>query len=109
MTTDEAQANPDTVTGIMLIFGTPMRVLFDSGSSRSFVSSSFALHANRDLTLLKNKLIVTTLLREQILQTSIFRGCEILVEGIVLKANLIPLEILQPSCLDGLFHQKDCV
>ena len=64
MTTDEAQANPDTVTGIMLVFGAPARVLFYSGSSRSFVSSSFALHADLDLTLLKNKVIVTTPLGE---------------------------------------------
>ena len=64
MTIDEAQANPDKVTGIMLIFGTHMRVLFDSGSSRSFVSSSFASHANLDLSLLKNKLVVTTPLGE---------------------------------------------
>ena len=63
----------------MFVFGTPARVLFDLGSSRSFVSSSFALHANRDLSLLKNKLIVTPL-AEHILGTSVFKGCEILVK-----------------------------
>ena len=42
---------------------------------------------------LKSKLVVTTLLGEQILRTSMFKGCEILVEGVVLKANLIPLEM----------------
>ena len=102
ITADEAQANPDTVSSIMLVFGTPAHVLFDSGSSRSFVSSSFALHANRDLTLLKNKLIVTTPLGEQILRTSVFRGCEILVKGIVLKANLIPLEMLDFDVILGM-------
>ena len=55
MTTNEAQANPDTVTGIMFVFGTPTRVLFYSGSSRSFISSLFALHADRDLSSLKSK------------------------------------------------------
>ena len=44
--TNEAQANLDTMIGIMFVFGTPARVLFDSGSSRSFVSSSFALYAD---------------------------------------------------------------
>ena len=66
---------------------------FYSGSSRSFVSSSFALHADRELSPLKNKLVVTTPLGEQILRTWIFNGCEILVKVVVLKANLIPLEI----------------
>ena len=48
MTADEAQANPDSVTGIISIFGEPTRVLFDSGASRSFISIYFALHANRE-------------------------------------------------------------
>ena len=85
MTADEAQANPDTVIGIMFVFGMPARVLFDSRSNRSFVSTTFALHLDRKLALLKNKLVVTTLLGEQIFCTSIFKGCEILVEGVVLK------------------------
>ena len=64
MSADEAQANTDTVIGIMFVFGTPARVLFDSRSSRSFVSSSFALHANRDLSSLNSELVVTTPLGE---------------------------------------------
>ena len=64
MTTDEAQVNPDTVTGIMIVFGILVRVLFDSRSSGSFVSSSFALHADRELSPLKSKLIITTPLGE---------------------------------------------
>ena len=27
------------------------------------------------------------------MRTTVFKGCEVLVEGVVLKANLIPLEI----------------
>ena len=46
MTADEAQANPDSVTGIISVFDEPAQVLFDSGASRSFISTSFALHAN---------------------------------------------------------------
>ena len=94
MTANEAQANTNSVTGIISIFGEPARVLFDSGASRSFISTSFALHANRELTSLKSKLIVTTPLGERIVRTSVFKGCEVVVEGIVLKANLIPLEML---------------
>ena len=66
---------------------------FDYGSNRSYLSSSFALHADQELSLFKSKLVVTTPLEEQIFNTSIFKGCEILVEGVVLKANLIPLEM----------------
>ena len=93
MTADEAQANPDSITNIIFVFGEPARVLFDSGASRSFISTSFALHANQELTSLKSKLIVTTPLGERIVRTSVFKGCEVVVEGVVLKANLIPLKI----------------
>ena len=93
MIANEAQANSDTVIGIMFVFGTPAQVLFDFGSSRSFVSSSFALHVDRELAPLKNKLVVMTLLGEQIFHNTIFKGCEVLLEGVVLKANLIPLEM----------------
>ena len=93
MIADQTQANPDMVTSIMFVFGTPPRVLFDSRSNRSSVCSSFALHADRDLSPLKSKLVVTTPLGEQILRTSVFKGCEILMEDVMLKANLIPLEM----------------
>ena len=92
MTIDEAQANSDTVTSTMIVFGILARVFFYYGSSRSFVSTIFALHVDQELALLKNKLVVTTFLGKQILHTSIFKGCEILVRGVVLKANLIPLK-----------------
>ena len=88
MTTDEAQANPNIVSSIMFVFGTLARFLFYSRSSRSFVNTAFALHANWELALLKNKLVVTTPFGEQILHTSVLKGCEVLVEGVVLKANL---------------------
>ena len=93
MTSGEAQANSNTVTGIMIVFGTPARVLFDTRSSRSFVSTTFALHANRELVPLKNKLIVNTPLAEQIFSTLVFKGCRIVVKRTMLKANLIPLEM----------------
>ena len=102
MIVNEAQANLDTVTGTMFVFGTPARVLFDFGSNRSFVSSAFALHADRELVSLKNKLVVTTLLGEQIFRTSLFKGCEVLVEGVVLKANLIPLKMYDFDVILGM-------
>ena len=47
----------------------------------------------RELTPLKTLLIVTTPLGERILRTSVFKGCEVVVEGIVLKAIFNPLEM----------------
>ena len=114
MTAKEAQANPNIVIGIMFVFGTPAHILFDFRSSRSFISSSFALHADRGLSPLKNKLVVTTPLGEQIFCTLVFKGCEILVESVALKANLIPLEMSDFDVIlgmDWLFNHRasmDC-
>ena len=60
MTADEAQANPDSITSIISVFGESAQVLFDYRAIRSFISTSFVLHTNRELTTLKSKLIVTT-------------------------------------------------
>ena len=102
MTVGEAQANLDTVIGTMFVFGTPGRVLFDFWSSISFVSTVFVLHVDRELALLKNKLVVTTPLGEQILHTSVFKGCEIMVEDVVLKVNLIPQEMYNFDVILGM-------
>ena len=103
MTTDEAHTNPKTVIGIMIVFGTPTRVfIFYFGSSRSFISVSFALHDDRELSSLKQTLVVTTLLGEQIFCNSIFKGCEILIKGVVLKMNLILLEMYEFDVILGM-------
>ena len=47
-------------------------------------------------------MVVTTPLGEQILRTSVFKGCEILVECVVLKANLIPLEMYNFDMILGM-------
>ena len=93
MTTSEGQANLETVTAIMIVFGSLVRIPFDYRSSKSLICTSFALHVDRKLSPLKHKLVVTTALGEQILRNFVFNGCEILIEGVVVKANLILLEI----------------
>ena len=62
---------------------------------KRFLTNLWALTLNvdRKLASLKNQLVVTTPLGEQILRTLIFKGCEVLVKGVVLKANLILLEM----------------
>ena len=72
MTVDEVQANLNSITSIIIVFGKPTRVLFDFRASWSFISTSFALHADQELTPLKSRLVVTTPLGKKILHTSVF-------------------------------------
>ena len=51
------------------------------------------MHANHELSPLKHKLVVVTFFEEQIIRTFVFKGCEVLIKKVVLKANLIPLEM----------------
>ena len=90
------------MTSIIFVFGEPAWVLFDYGDSKSFISTSFALHANQELTPLKSKLIEITPLGERIVRTYVFNGCEVVVEGIVLKANLIPLKMSDFNVILGM-------
>ena len=43
-----------------------------------------------------------TPLEEKIVKISVFKGCEVVVEGIVLKANLIPLEMVDFDVILGM-------
>ena len=45
---------------------------------------------------------MTTPLGERILRTSVFKGCKILVEDAVLKANLIQLEMTDFDIILGM-------
>ena len=102
MIVNEAQANPNTILGIMTVFGSPTHVLFYFGSSKSFFSTSFALHADRESSSLNLKLVVMTPLGEQIIRTSVFKGYKILIEGVILKENLILLEMWDFDVIMGM-------
>ena len=58
MTNEEAEDRPNVITGIMSIFQNDARVLIDSGSDKSYISSAFACLADRALSPLEYPLVV---------------------------------------------------
>ena len=58
------KSSSNNISSIMAVFDILVRVLFYFGSSQSFVSFSFALYVDRELTPLKHKLVVMTPLGE---------------------------------------------
>jgi hypothetical protein len=60
---EEAQEAPDVVIGMFFINDTSAVVLFDSGSSHSFISAAYVGKHNLSLALLRCEMIV---LREEI-------------------------------------------
>jgi hypothetical protein len=53
VTTEEAQQAQDVVLGMFLASSHPAIVLFDSGASHSFVSSSFVVKHHLPITIMK--------------------------------------------------------
>ncbi|KAL4032751.1 hypothetical protein IC575_005833 [Cucumis melo] len=93
MTQQEAEDAPDVITGTILICNVPADVLFDPGATYSFVSSIFLSKLNRMLEPLSEGLAIYTPVGDVLLVNEVLRNCEVLVEGISLLVDLLPLEL----------------
>jgi hypothetical protein len=60
MTSDEAQQVQDVVLGIFLTSSHPTTVLFNSGASHSFISSSFVAKHNQPIATMKHTMLVSS-------------------------------------------------
>jgi hypothetical protein len=60
MTSEEAQQDQDVVLGKFLASAHPATVLFDSGASHSFISSSFVAKHNLPIATMKHTMLVSS-------------------------------------------------
>jgi hypothetical protein len=60
VTTEEAQQAQDMVLGMFLAISHPATVLFDSGASHSFISSSFVVRHQLPITITKQTMLVSS-------------------------------------------------
>jgi hypothetical protein len=60
VTTKEAQQAQGVVLGMFLASSHPATVLFDSGASHSFISSSFVVKHQLPITILKQAMLVSS-------------------------------------------------
>ena len=81
------------ITGTILICNVPARVLLDSGATHSFVSSMFLTKLNRMLEPLSEELVICTPVGDVLLVGEVLRNCEVLVEGLCMLVDLLPLEL----------------
>jgi hypothetical protein len=61
MTSDEAQQAQDVVLGMFLTSSHPATILFDSGASHSFISSSFVAKHSLPIATMKHTMLVSSL------------------------------------------------
>ncbi|KAI3759549.1 hypothetical protein L6452_07441 [Arctium lappa] len=93
MTTEEAKASTDVVSGTFLINFVPTRVLFDSGASFSFVSSSFCPRLSMPTTSLEDALVAELADGDQVVVQDILRNCKLEIEGREFPIDLMPMVI----------------
>jgi hypothetical protein len=91
MTSDEAQHAPDVVLGMFLARSHPATILFDSGASHSFISSSFIVKHSLPITTMKHTMLVSSLGGE--MRTKhICPAVSITIRGVDFPSNLILLD-----------------
>ncbi|WRX23775.1 hypothetical protein QQP08_016262 [Theobroma cacao] len=90
---EEARVRSSAVIGTMFLFNRDVYILIDSGSDRSYVSTTFAFFSDKNLLPLEEEIVVHTPLGEQLVRNTCYKDCGIRVGEEKFKADLIPLEI----------------
>ncbi|KAA0047905.1 retrotransposon protein, putative, Ty3-gypsy subclass [Cucumis melo var. makuwa] len=98
----EAERAGTVVTGMLPVLGHYALVLFDSGSSHSFISSAFVLHARLELEPLHHVLSVSTPSRENMLLKEKVKACQIEIAGHVIEVTLLVLDMLDFDVILGM-------
>ncbi|KAL0543844.1 hypothetical protein IC582_018949 [Cucumis melo] len=98
----EAERAGTVVTGTLPVLGHYALVLFDSGSSHSFISSAFVLHARLEVEPLHHVLSVSTPSGECILSKEKGKGCQIEITGHVIEVTLLVLDMLDFDVILGM-------
>ncbi|KAL0557201.1 hypothetical protein IC582_005719 [Cucumis melo] len=98
----EAERAGTVVTGTIPVLGHYALVLFDSGSSHSFISSAFVLHARLEVEPLYHVLSVSTPSGECMLSKEKVKACHIEIAGYVIEVTLLVLDMLDFDVILGM-------
>ncbi|KAA0042480.1 pol protein [Cucumis melo var. makuwa] len=99
---NEAERAGTVVTGTLPVLGHYALVLFDSGSSHSFISSAFVLHARLEVEPLHHVLSVSTPSGECMLSKKKVKACQIEIAGHVIEVTLLVLDMLDFDVILGM-------
>ncbi|XP_028115359.1 uncharacterized protein LOC114313192 [Camellia sinensis] len=89
----DVQNAATVVSGTFIVHGHSTHVLFDSGSTHSFVSKLFAQNLDRSEEVLSYMLCVSSPLGDSLICTSVYFACELLNGDIRVYSNLLPLDM----------------
>ncbi|KAL0561386.1 hypothetical protein IC582_001811 [Cucumis melo] len=98
----ETERAGTVMTGTLPVLRHYALVLFDSGSSHSFISSAFVLHARLEVEPLHHVLSVSTPSGECMLSKEKVKACQIEIAGHVIKVLLLVLDMLDFDVILGM-------
>ncbi|TYK20316.1 gag protease polyprotein [Cucumis melo var. makuwa] len=98
----EAERAGTVVTGTLQVLGHYALVLFDLGSSHSFISSAFVLHARLEVEPLHHVLSVSTPSGECMLSKEKVKACQIEIAGHVIEVTLLVRDMLDFDVILGM-------
>ncbi|KAA0047001.1 ty3-gypsy retrotransposon protein [Cucumis melo var. makuwa] len=98
----EAEKAGTVVTGTLPVLRHYALVLFDSGSSHSFISSAFVLHAPLEVEPLHHVLSVSTPSGECMLSKEKVKACQLEIAGHVIEVTLLVLDMLDFDVILGM-------
>ncbi|TYJ95917.1 pol protein [Cucumis melo var. makuwa] len=98
----EAERAGTVVTGTLPVLGHYALVLFDLGSSHSFISSAFVLHARLEVEPLHHVLSLSTPSGECMLSKEKVKACQIEIAGHVIEVTLLVLDMLDFDVILGM-------
>ncbi|XP_052203095.1 uncharacterized protein LOC127808566 [Diospyros lotus] len=93
LTAVEAEHGDDTIQGILSLYGVDVRVLFDTGSTHSFISPLVVYHIPTPRIPLSYYLVVSMLGGKVLIGGEIYKDCEIMVDEQIVLGDLVALDI----------------
>ena len=93
MTSHEAQATPDVVTGTLSIFGDNACVLIDPGATHSFISREYVARVGTTPVPLGYSLEIATPTGESLWPSQMLKGSLFSIEGQGMEADLILIDL----------------
>ncbi|GJW33445.1 putative nucleotidyltransferase, ribonuclease H, partial [Tanacetum coccineum] len=93
MTAHQATTSQGTVSGILSLRGSKAYVLFDTGSTHSVISSSFAQLASLTSSVLDPPMSITTPMQTSVTITTIYPNFPITIEDNICVTQLLPMTI----------------
>ena len=101
ITLQDAQNHPDLIMGTLNVLGYFARVLIDCGAIHSVISHTFAQLTQPQSSPLGYELEFSMPRGEKCPVSYVYPGCPVLVEDVVMPANLLPLDLVDFDVILG--------